>query len=135
VGRCRRVVYCRAKYGRRRSNPTLQLLDAGLEAFHNLANAAHLVELDLELINFAEDAVEAGDFGVGHLDGVASAVVLNLGGRLCLLRELEPMLVGGFNGSIVVKERQEDAIVVFEGAHSRPAIAAGWSTSSGQSGR
>ena len=85
MGRCQRVVYCRAKYGRCRSNPTLQLLDAGLEAFHNLANAAHLVELDLELIDLAENAMEAGNFRVGHLDGVASAVVLNLGGRLCLV--------------------------------------------------
>jgi len=89
VGRCRRVVYCRANYGRCRSNPTLQLLDAGLEPFHNLANATHLVELVLELIDFFEDAVEAGDFGVGHLDGVAGTVILDLGGRLCLLRELE----------------------------------------------
>jgi hypothetical protein len=75
-------------YGWCGSDATLEMLDAGLKTFHNLANAAHLVEFDLKLVDFAEDAVEACDFGVGHLYGVAGAVILYLGGRLCLLREL-----------------------------------------------
>jgi hypothetical protein len=66
----------------------LETVHAGLETFHNLANATHLVELDLELVDFAQDLAEAGDFGVGHLDGVAGAVVLDLRRRLCLLGEL-----------------------------------------------
>ena len=67
---------------------TLEMLDTGLETFYNLANAAHLVEFDLKLVDFAEDAVETCDFSVSHLDGVAGAVILYLGGCLCLLREL-----------------------------------------------
>ena len=67
---------------------TFQVFNPGLETFHNLANAAHLVEFDLELINLVENGTEAGDFGVCHLDGVPRTVVLNLSGRLCLLREL-----------------------------------------------
>jgi len=42
----------------------------------------------LQLVDFVEDGAEAGDFGVGQLDGVAGAVVLELGSRLGLLREL-----------------------------------------------
>jgi hypothetical protein len=66
----------------------LETVHARLETFHNLANAAHLVELDLELVDFAQDLAEAGDFGVGYLDGVARAVVLDLRRDLCLLGEL-----------------------------------------------
>lgn len=66
----------------------LQTLDTLLETFDNLANATHLVEFDLQLVDLAQDGPEAGDFGVGHLDRVTSAVVLDLGGHLRLLGEL-----------------------------------------------
>jgi hypothetical protein len=64
------------------------MVDPRLEALDYLANATHLVELDLELVDFAQDSTKAGDFGVGHCHRVTSAVVLDLGGRLGLLREL-----------------------------------------------
>lgn len=64
------------------------MVDARLEALDDLANAADLVEFDLELVDFADDGAEAGDFSVGHGDGVAGAVVLHLGCRLGLLGEL-----------------------------------------------
>ena len=67
---------------------TLELMDACLEGLYYLADATHLVELDLQLVNLAEDGSEAGDFSVGHLHCVASAVVLHLGRRLGLLGEL-----------------------------------------------
>lgn len=66
----------------------VQAINTGLEALNNLANATDLVEFDLEFVDFAEDGAEAGDFGVGHLHGVARAVVLHLCCCLSLLREL-----------------------------------------------
>jgi hypothetical protein len=85
------VVWCwrRAGAGRRMElYTTLEMLDARLEALDDLTNATHLVEFDLQLVDFAQDGAEAGDFGVGCLDGVAGAVVLELGHRLRLLGEL-----------------------------------------------
>jgi hypothetical protein len=70
------------------SYAAVQAIHPRLEALYNLANAAHLVEFDLEFVDFAQYGSEAGDFGVGHLDGVAGAVVLHLGCGLCLLCEL-----------------------------------------------
>jgi hypothetical protein len=70
------------------SYAAVQAIDPRLEALDNLANATHLVEFDLELVDFAQNGSEAGDFGVGHLDRVTCAVVLHLGCCLCLLREL-----------------------------------------------
>jgi hypothetical protein len=64
------------------------MLNARLEALDNLANAAHLVKLDLQLVDFAQDGAEAGDFGVGGRHGGARAVVLEGCGCLRLLREL-----------------------------------------------
>jgi hypothetical protein len=58
------------------------------EALDNLTDATHLVELDLELVDFAQDGSKAGDFSVGDLDGISSAVVVDLGRRLRLLGEL-----------------------------------------------
>ena len=69
----------------------IQAIDPRPEALDNLANAAHLVEFRLQLVDFAQDGTEAGDFGVGHLDGVTCAVVLHLGCGLGLLRELVKM--------------------------------------------
>lgn len=69
----------------RSSNAALKTLDPGLEALDYLADATDLVELDLELVDFAQDGSEAGDFGVGHLDRVTCAVVLNLGRYLRLV--------------------------------------------------
>ena len=71
-----------------RSYPAVQPVDARLEALDNLSNATHLVEFHLELVDFTEDGAEAGDLGVGHLHGVACAVVLHLGCCLRLLGEL-----------------------------------------------
>jgi hypothetical protein len=68
--------------------PAVEIVDACFEALDYLANTAHFVELDLQLVNLAEDGSEAGDFSVGHLHCVASAVVLHLGRRLGLLGEL-----------------------------------------------
>ena len=101
----------------------IETLDAGLEAFDDLANAAHLVEFHLELVDLAQDGAEAGDFGVGGLDRVTGAVVLELCGRLRLLREL---------GLSVC---MPTATIVSRKENSRRAIAAGSSTSDGQSGR
>lgn len=71
-----------------RSYPAVQTVDARLEALDNLSNATDFVEFYLKLVDFAENGTEAGDFSVGHLHGVASAVVLYLGCCLCLLGEL-----------------------------------------------
>jgi hypothetical protein len=70
------------------SYAAVQAIDPRLEALDNLANAAHLVEFDLQLVDFAQNSAEARDFGVGDLDRVTGAVVLHLGCGLCLLREL-----------------------------------------------
>lgn len=71
-----------------RSYPAVQTVDARLEALDNLSNATDLVEFYLQFVDFAEDGMEAGDFSIGHLHGVACAVVLHLGCCLCLLSEL-----------------------------------------------
>lgn len=64
-------------------------MDARLKGLYYLPDAAHLVELDLQLVNLAEDGAEASDLGVGIGDGVGGAVGLELGGGLGLLGELE----------------------------------------------
>jgi hypothetical protein len=66
----------------------LETLDARPEALHDLTDAPHLVELDLQLVDFAQDGPEARDLGVGILEGVAGAVGLQRRGRLRLLGEL-----------------------------------------------
>lgn len=63
------------------------------EALHDLANATDFVEFDLQLVDFAEEGAEAGDFCVGGGDGVAGAVVVDLCGGLGLLGELFVSLV------------------------------------------
>ena len=63
----------------------LETVDAGPEALDDLANAADLVEFDLEVVNLAQDGTEAGNFGIGHLDCVTGAIILELGGPLRLL--------------------------------------------------
>jgi hypothetical protein len=55
------------------------VLDACSEALHDLPNAPHLVELNLELIDLAQDLMEAGNLSVGRLDRVTRAG--GLGGR------------------------------------------------------
>ena len=66
----------------------LKTLNASLEPLHYLADTPHLVEFDLQLVDFTEDGPEARDLGVCILYGIAGTVVLDLGGRLCLLVEL-----------------------------------------------
>ena len=104
--------------------------DTRLETFHDLANAAHLVELNLKLVDFAQNGTEACDFRVGRLDRVTGAVVLDLRRRLGLLRELarEPLAAVcdcSAQGAPGVTGKMRDC--------SLPAIAVGWSTSDGQS--
>lgn len=71
------------------SYAAIQAVDPGLESLDDFSNAAHLVELDLQLVDLAQYGAEACDFGVGHLDRVTRAVVLHLSRSLCLLCELE----------------------------------------------
>jgi hypothetical protein len=66
----------------------VQRLDSRSKCFHDLANALYLLEFDLQLVDLTQDLVEAGDFGVGHCDEVAGAVVLSLGRLLRLRVEL-----------------------------------------------
>jgi hypothetical protein len=103
--------------------PAVEIVDACFEALDYLANTAHFVELDLQLVNLAEDGSEAGDFSVGHLHCVASAVVLHLGRRLGLLGELRACQQG------------HNARCYISIASVRIAIAAVSSTSDDQSGR
>ena len=56
--------------------------------FHDLTDAAYLIELNLELVDLLQDFAEAGNFYVGHLDRVARAVVLDLCCGLCLCGQL-----------------------------------------------
>lgn len=76
--------------------------DAAVEVFNTAAvgldylpNAADLVELDLELVDLAQDLVEAGDLGVGIRNEVSGAVVLHGSGRLGLFGELGGSDKGG----------------------------------------
>lgn len=64
------------------------MLDARPKALHDLADAPHLVELDLELVDFAQDGAEARYLGVSILDGGAGAGRLERCRRLRLLVEL-----------------------------------------------
>ena len=72
-----------------RSDAALEAVDACLEALYNLANAAHLVKFNLELVNFLQYSTEACYLGVGVLDGMAGTIVLGLGSGLGLLGELK----------------------------------------------
>jgi len=65
-------------------HPRLELLD-------NVPDPPHLVELGGELVNLPQYLVETRYFRVGHLDGIAGAVVLDLGRGLRLLVELPLM--------------------------------------------
>jgi hypothetical protein len=80
----------------------IEAVDARLEAFYDFPNASHFIEFDLELVDFAEDGAEAGDFGVGHLHGVTGAVVLHLGCCLCLLGELGGWGLVSFYGLLLL---------------------------------
>jgi len=73
----------------------LEVLDPRAEAFYYLPNAPYFVELNLELVDLAQDFVEAGDFGVGILDRVARAGVLGCG---CGLRLGSQCLIPLLNG-------------------------------------
>lgn len=80
----------------------LEIRNACLETLDYLANAAHFVKFDLQLVDFTEDGTEACDFSVGILDGVAGAVVLDLSGSLCLLGEILPSLLDGVHQTVEV---------------------------------
>lgn len=66
----------------------LETFNASLETFHNLANAMHLVEFDLQFVNLAEDGTEAGNFSIGRLHCISGTVGLEIGRYLRLLGEL-----------------------------------------------
>lgn len=70
------------------SYPAIQPVHPGPEALYNLANAPHFIEFRLQLVDFAQQGAETRDLRIGHCHGVARAVVLYLGRRLRLLREL-----------------------------------------------
>lgn len=70
------------------SYAALEMLNARLEALYYLADAADFIELDLQLVDFAEDSAEAGDFGVSIVDCVGGAAGLQGRGGLRLLVEL-----------------------------------------------
>ena len=74
-------------------NTSLQPFHPRAESLHDIADMAHLVELDLELVDLAEDFSEAFDFGVGSGDGGGGAGGLMVGGALGLGCELRG--VGG----------------------------------------
>jgi hypothetical protein len=128
----------------------LETLDARLEALDDLADAAHLVELDLQLVDLAQEGAEARNLSVGIAEGVAGAVGLQRRGRLGLLGELH-----GRGGQ---RQRQRQGANAARATSSRrarwgeggrratgdgrratgdvrSASAAGSSTSGGQSGR
>jgi len=67
------------------SDPSIQSFNSLSKPFDNLANAPHLIEFVLELVDLSQDFVEACYFGVGHFDCISGAVVLNLGRSLGLL--------------------------------------------------
>jgi hypothetical protein len=97
---CRRSV---AATCMQRLHAAVQAVNARLEPLHYLANAAHLVELDLQLVDFAQQGAEACDFGVGGLDRVARAVVLDLRCGLGLLGELYNISIHTSNSVDLVK--------------------------------
>jgi hypothetical protein len=65
-------------------NLPIQSFYASAECAHNLAYSSDLIKLKLKLVNLSQDLMEARNFGVGHLNCIAGAVVLYLGGNLCL---------------------------------------------------
>jgi hypothetical protein len=68
---------------------SVESFDASSEAFDDLSDSANLVEFILKLVNLAKDAMEAGNFRIGHFNGIAGAVVLGLGCHLGLSGELQ----------------------------------------------
>jgi hypothetical protein len=108
----------------------VQAIDPRLEALDNFANATHFVEFRLQLVDFAQNGPKARDFLVGHLNCVTRAVVLHLGCCLCLLRELIDTLAPSPSHCRSISH----GIGHLRG-NSHSAIAAGSSTSDGQSGR
>lgn len=69
-------------------NSSLQSLNPGAEPLDDITDMPHLVELDLELVDLAQDLAKAGDFGVGDGDGGGGAGGLVRGGALGLGCEL-----------------------------------------------
>lgn len=82
---------------RRRStaDAAVQVLDAAAIGLDNVANAADLVEFVLQLVDLAQNLVEAGYLGVGVGDDVAGAVILELGGGGGLVGELDSQVSFG----------------------------------------
>lgn len=76
------------------ADAAIEGLNAAAVGLDDFPNAADLVELDLQLVDLAQDFVEAGYLGVGVGYDIAGAVVLHLGGCLGLLGELQSVSVG-----------------------------------------
>jgi hypothetical protein len=70
------------------SYSSVQRFDSRAESFYYFSNAPYLVKLDLQLVNLPQDLPKACDLLVGHLDRVASTIVLHLCCGLCLSGEL-----------------------------------------------
>lgn len=78
------IVVCRVSA----ADAAVEVLDTAAIGLDYLSNATYLVKLDLELVDLAQDFMEAGDLGVGVGDEVAGAIVLHGSGGLGLVGEL-----------------------------------------------
>lgn len=70
------------------SYSSVKSFDASAVCLNDFRDTTYLIELGLQLFYLSQYLVEAGNFGVGRLDGIAGAVVLCLGRGLSLLVQL-----------------------------------------------
>lgn len=75
-----------------RSHSSVESFNTSAKGLDDLPDSPYLVELGLQLVDLAQDVLEARNFGVGGLDDVAGAVVLRLRRGLRLLVELPAVL-------------------------------------------
>lgn len=68
-------------------------MNAGSVALDDVPDVSDSVEINLELVQLAKDIAVAGDFGIGAVDDVAGAVILNLGEYLSLFAEMAHILL------------------------------------------
>lgn len=85
------------------ADAAIEGLNAAAVGLDDFPNAADLVELDLQLVDLAQDFVEAGYLGVGVGYDIAGAVVLHLGGCLGLLGEMGPALLDAVQQTVKVR--------------------------------